>query len=112
MHKKSGHVILITFSLLVAVLVYYLGDVSWPGSGRLPVSFLTGQAYHELALLLLIGPIIYAAIIFRVRGGILVSLLSSLVLIPQALLFSPYPDPFFRLITFENLQRSSCFRQI
>jgi signal transduction histidine kinase len=99
-HKKTLHAILIALSLLVTVLLFYLGDVSWLGSGKLSGGFWSGQAYHELSLLLLIGPVIYASIIFRVRGGIIASLVSSLAILPHAFFFSPYPDPFFRLITF------------
>ncbi len=103
MSRKLGHAVLISSWITIASLLYYLGDLSWLGRGRIEWHFLSGQAYHELCLLLLTGPVIYAASAFRIKGGIVVSLLASAAITPRAFLFSPDPDPFFRLVTFAVL---------
>jgi signal transduction histidine kinase len=103
MFKKLNHAILIIIWITVASLLYYLGDVSWFGRTRIGWHFLSGQAYHEFCLLLLTGPVVYAASVFRIKGGIVVSLLASAAITPYAFLLSPYPDPLFRLIAFTVL---------
>jgi signal transduction histidine kinase len=98
--KNTRHFILILVWLIAAVLLFYVGDVSWLGAGKLTGSFWTGQGYRELSLLLLLGPVVYAAIVFRVRGGLITALVASLAILPYAFYFSPEPDPLFRLIAF------------
>jgi hypothetical protein len=99
-NRKIIHGTLITLSLVAALVLFYLGDISWFGSGKPGGGFFAGQAYHELCLLLMTGPVIYAAIIFRIKGGIIVSLAASLAILPHTINFSPYSDPFYRLVTF------------
>jgi len=100
MCRKEKPLFIIVLLALLAVILYYLGDLSWLGSSRLEGGFFVGQAYHELCLLAFFGPIIWAAFTFRIRGGIIVSLLESLAILPHSFYFSPYPDPLFRLATF------------
>jgi signal transduction histidine kinase len=99
-NREIRHGILITLSLTAAILLFYLGDISWLGSRELDGGFFAGQAYHELCLLLLAGPVIYAAIIFRIKGGIIISLAASAAILPHTFRFSPYSDPLYRLATF------------
>jgi signal transduction histidine kinase len=100
MLTKTKHLGLILTLSTGAVFLFYIGDLDWLGSTHDADSFLAGQGYHELCLLLLIGPIVYAAIVFRIRGGIGISIGASLAILPHAFYFTPYPDPFFRLATF------------
>jgi signal transduction histidine kinase len=95
--KHLGAIVLL---LLTGVLLYYLGDLSWLGGGSLKNGFLAGQAYHEMCLLVITVSVIYATIIFRLGGGIIASLMGSAALVPHALFFSTYQDPFFREATF------------
>jgi signal transduction histidine kinase len=103
MRGKPKHAVLIILWITLTSLIYYLGDVSWLGKTYLTWHFLSGQAYNEFCLLLLTLPVIYAAFIFRIKGGIIASLLASAAITPHAFLFSPNLDPFFRLITFAIL---------
>jgi signal transduction histidine kinase len=95
--KHPGPIVLL---LLTGVLLYYLGDLSWLGGGRLKNGFLAGQAYHEVCLLVITASVIYATVIFRLRGGIIASIVGSAALVPHALFFSTYQDPFFREAAF------------
>ncbi len=100
MPGKVRHLVIIVLWLAAAALLFYANDVSWLGAGRLHGSFWTGQGYRELSLLLLLGPVIYAAVIFRVRGGIITAVVASLAILPYAFVFSSETDPLFRLAAF------------
>jgi signal transduction histidine kinase len=98
--KHLGPIVLL---LLTGVLLYYLGDLSWLGGGRLKNGFLAGQAYHEICLLVITVSVVYATLIFRLRGGITASITGSAALRPHAVFFSTYQDPFFREATFASI---------
>jgi signal transduction histidine kinase len=100
MSKKTLHLALIVLWLAGAALLFYVADVSWLEAGQLHGGFWTGQGHWDLSLVLLLGPVIYAAVIFRVRGGITTALVASLCILPYVFLFSSEPDPLFRLIAF------------
>lgn len=84
----------------MAVFLFYLSHLPWLGSLGLNGDFFASLAYHEICYILFAGPVIYAAVVFRVKGGIMISLIASLAILPDAFLFSPEADPFFRLTTF------------
>jgi signal transduction histidine kinase len=86
--------------VLLVIALYYLGDIEavWPSG--VASGFLQSQAYHELCLLLSAPALIYAAIIFRIKGAVAVTFAISAAIMPHALLFSPYPDPLFRELSF------------
>lgn len=100
MRAKRRDVGVASLLVVVTVLLFYIGDLPWPGSSQLRDGFLFGQAYHELCLLALIGPVVYSSICCRVRGGIAVAIVVSLGILPHTFYFSPYTDPYFRLATF------------
>jgi signal transduction histidine kinase len=100
MRGKGKPLCFIALLSLLAVILYYLGDLSWLGSSQLEGGFFASQAYHELCLLAFIGPVIWAAFTFRIRGGVVVSISESLAILPHSFYFSPYSDPLFRLAAF------------
>jgi signal transduction histidine kinase len=100
MRGKACQIGLICVLAVVALLLLYLGDVTWLGSAHFRDGFLASSAYNELCLLLLLGPVVYAALTLRIKGGVIVVAAESLAMIPHAFNFSPYPDPFFRLAAF------------
>jgi len=55
---------------------------------------------HDLHRLLFFIPVLYTACIFRVRGVIVISLISLLVFLAHALFISSYPEPLIRAIAF------------
>jgi signal transduction histidine kinase len=100
MPARRKHLFAIVITSLLAILLFYLGDLAWLGRGQLQNSFFSRQAYHEICLVVLAGPVIWATFVFRIRGGVIVSVLESLAIVPHAVEFSPYADSFFRLATF------------
>ena len=60
-------------------------------------SFFTGV--HDMNRALFIIPLIYSALVFRVRGIIIISLIFLVAVLPRALFISPYPDPLLRALT-------------
>jgi len=100
MRGKEKPLCLIVLLTLLAVILYYVGDLSWLGSSQLEGGFFGGQAYHELCLVAFFGPVVWAAFAFRIRGGIIISISESLAILPHSFYFSPYPDPLFRLTAF------------
>ncbi len=100
MPKKTLHLVLIVLWLVAAAFLFYVADVSWLGGGQLHGGFWTGQGHWDLSLVLLLGPVIYAAVIFRTRGGLVTAIVASLSIVPYVFLFSSEPDALFRVITF------------
>lgn len=100
MRGRVRHVGLILIETLVVTALYYLGDYPQLGFSGATYDFLNGQIYHELCLLLFVPALIHAAMVFRIRGVIGVSVIFSLAILPHAFLFSPYADPVFREISF------------
>ena len=45
-------------------------------------------------------PIIYAGHTARVKGAIIVTLVSLIIFLPRAFFISPYPDPLLRMVLF------------
>jgi signal transduction histidine kinase len=97
---KAGTIAAIAALAVAALLLLYLGDFPWLGSAYFRSGFLAGQAYNEICLLLLLGPVVYAATVFRIKGGLAAALAESAAVVPHAIYYSPYLDPFFRLGAF------------
>lgn len=55
---------------------------------------------HDLHRGLFFIPIIYASLIFHLRGGLITCSLFLMVMLPRALFFSPYPHPLARALVF------------
>lgn len=86
-------------SLFTIFTVLYYGEqlhlVRW---APLTEGFFT--TVHDLHRALFFIPIIYAAVVFRMRGGLIVSFALLCVMLPRALLFSPYLHPLLRSVVF------------
>jgi len=94
----NPHLWIIASLFTISTVLYYaeqLHLVRWvpPAEG-----FFT--TVHDLHRVLFFIPIIYAAVVFRMRGGLIVSFAFLCVILPRALLFSPYPYPLLRSIIF------------
>ncbi len=85
--------------LLFCAVFYYLGEIvdfaGWT-AGRW--SFL--YTVHDLHRLLFLSPIIYAGYAFKIRGAIIVTAVTFLLVLPRALFISTYPDPIVRVAVF------------
>lgn len=80
-------------------LFYYLGELGdWTEWEALRLKFFYG--IHDIHRLLFLAPIIYAGYYGRVRGAVIITLVSLMIFLPRAFLISPYPDPVLRMILF------------
>lgn len=99
-NRKVGryHIWLLTALLVLLTFIYYLDQTPiveiWPFSS----SIFTGV--HDLQRTLFLVPLLYAAIVFRVRGSLITSFIFLCVVLPRSFLYSPYPDPLIRVIVF------------
>jgi hypothetical protein len=85
--------------LIVCTIFYYFGElVDWAAWDRLRASFFYGV--HDIHRLLFLAPIIYAGYHARIRGAVIITLVSFLIFLPRAFFISPYPDPLLRMILF------------
>jgi len=55
---------------------------------------------HDIHRLLFGIPVLYASLIFKTRGAIIITLISALIFLPYALFISPYPNPVIRPLLF------------
>jgi PAS domain-containing protein len=85
--------------LVVCTLFYYFGElVDWAAWESLRASFF--YSIHDVHRLLFLAPIIYAAYTARVRGAVIVTLVSFVIFLPRAFFISPFPDPLLRMAIF------------
>ena len=85
--------------LAFCTLFYYFGElVDWAAWDLLRWNFF--YSIHDVHRLLFLIPIIYAGYTARVRGAVIVALLTFAIFLPRAFFVSPYPDPFLRMALF------------
>ncbi len=85
--------------LIICTIFYYFGElVDWAAWDALRASFFYGV--HDVHRLLFLAPIVYAGYNARVRGAIIITLVSLIIFLPRAFFISPYPDPMLRMILF------------
>jgi len=95
---RSPHFWIITALIAFGALLYYADQTPLVSIWPFKHSFFT--SVHDLHRTLFFIPIIYAALVFRVRGSLIVSFAFLCVVLPRALLFSSYPDPLVRPLLF------------
>jgi PAS domain-containing protein len=85
--------------LIICTLFYYFGElVEWAAWDVLRREFFYGV--HDIHRLLFLVPIIYGGYTARVKGAIIITLVSLIIFLPRAFFISPYPDPLFRMVLF------------
>jgi signal transduction histidine kinase len=95
---RSPHFWIITVLMALFTFLYYVDRTPLAGTTPFNSTFFSGV--HDLHRTLFVIPIVYAAFIFRLRGSIITSAIFLGVVLPRALMFSPYPDPLLRAILF------------
>lgn len=95
---RSPHFWIIVALLAFCTSIYYVEQT--PLTNVPPFNNALFSTVHDLHRTLFFIPIIYAALVFRVRGSLITSLVFFCVLLPRALLFSPYSDPLLRPLVF------------
>jgi len=85
--------------LLFCTLFYYFGELAnWAAWDALRKEFFYGV--HDIHRLLFLAPIIYAGYYGRVKGAVIVTLVSFVIFLPRAFFISPFPDPLLRMVLF------------
>jgi two-component system NtrC family sensor kinase len=95
---RSPHFWIITALIALLTFVYYVAQTPLVSIPPFNSNFFT--TVHDLHRTLFLIPIIYAAWVFRVRGSLITSLIFLGVVLPRALLFSPYPEAIVRSLLF------------
>lgn len=98
---SKGNLRLFIFPLLLVFCTsfYYFGElVDWAVWEALRRDFFYG--IHDIHRLLFLAPIIYAGYTGRIKGAVIVTLLSFAIFLPRAFFISPFPDPLLRTVLF------------
>jgi hypothetical protein len=99
MKKTKLRMFILPVLFLLCTVFYYFGElIDWAAWDVLRTNFF--YSVHDIHRLLFLIPIIYAGYYIRVRGAIIITLISLAVFLPRAFFISPYPDPFLRMIIF------------
>jgi len=84
--------------MIFGAFIYYVDQTPLVSVPPFNHSFFTST--HDALRIFFSIPIIYSAFVFRARGSLIISFLSFCIILPRALLFSPYPDPLLRPLIF------------
>ena len=85
--------------MLFCTAFYYFGElVDWATWNALRQDFFYG--IHDIHRVLFLVPIIYAAHTARVKGALIITLVSFIIFMPRAFFISPFPDPLLRMVLF------------
>lgn len=99
MVKTFCRIFVLPALFLFCTVFYYFGElIDWAAWDVLRSNFFYGV--HDIHRLLFLAPIIYASYYSRVRGAIIMTLVSLVVFLPRAFFISPYPDPLLRMLIF------------
>jgi PAS domain-containing protein len=99
MNKVTFRPFVLPLLLALCTLFYYFGElVDWAAWDVLRNNFFYGV--HDIHRLLFLVPIIYAGYTARVRGAVIITLISFIIFLPRAFFISPYPDPLLRMVLF------------
>jgi len=97
--RDYGRVLILPMLLLFCTLFYYFGElVDWASWDALRHDFFYG--IHDIHRLLFLAPIIYAGYVARVKGAVIITLVSFMIFLPRAFVISPFPDPLLRMALF------------
>ena len=95
---RSSHFWVIAAIILLETFIYYVDQSPWTTLPPFDNPFF--YSIHDLHRLLFLIPIVYAALVFRVRGSAISSFILLCVVLPRGILYSPYPDPLLRAVIF------------
>lgn len=97
--RDSGRLFILPVLLLLCTLFYYFGElIDWAAWDALRRDFFYG--IHDIHRLLFLAPIIYAGYVARVKGAVIITLVSLMIFLPRAIFISPFPDPLLRMVFF------------
>jgi len=98
-NKATFRLFILPLLLVFCTLFYYFGElVDWAAWEALRREFFYG--IHDVHRLLFLAPIIYAGYTARVKGAVIITLVSFSIFLPRAFFISPFPDPLLRMVLF------------
>ena len=95
---RSPHFWIITALVAGEILIYYADQT--PLTGMFPFNYDLFTGVYDLHRTFFLIPVVYAALKFRVRGSLITSFVFLCVILPRAVLLSPYPNPLVRPVLF------------
>jgi PAS domain-containing protein len=99
MNKVTFRSFIMPLLLVFCALFYYFGElVDWAAWDTLRANFFYGV--HDIHRLLFLAPIIYAGYTAKVKGAVIITLVSFAIFLPRAFFISPFPDPLLRMVIF------------
>ena len=99
MNSTAYRYCILPILIALCTLFYYFGElIDWAAWDALRANFFYG--IHDVHRLLFLAPIIYAGYIARIKGAIIITLVSFIIFLPRAFFISPYPDPLLRMVIF------------
>jgi signal transduction histidine kinase len=93
---RSPHPWIIVSCFIVLTFLYYVDQTSLVDREYFDSSLLTGV--HDLHRTLFLIPIIYAGLIYGIKGSLITSLSFLCVVLPRAASLSPFPNPLSRAL--------------
>jgi signal transduction histidine kinase len=90
------HFLILAILLALCIFQYYIDQTSLVNIPFFNSSFFVGV--HDMNRALFLIPIIYSALVYRVRGVVITSIIFLVTVLPRALLISTYPDPLLRAL--------------
>ncbi|MFC1846242.1 hypothetical protein ACFLYM_02365 [Chloroflexota bacterium] len=97
--RYSHRLFILPLLLTLCTLFYYFGElIDWAAWNALRNTFFYG--IHDIHRLLFLVPIIYAGYVGKVKGAIIVTLVTFVIFLPRAFFISPFPDPLLRMMIF------------
>jgi signal transduction histidine kinase len=94
----NRHSLILAGLLALCILQYYVDRTPLIKTDFFNQSFFTG--IHDLNRIMFFIPVIYASLVFRVRGSLITSLIFLIAILPRALFYSTFPNPLARALTF------------
>ena len=99
MNRVNFRLFILPLFLIFCTLFYYFGElVDWAAWEALRKEFFYG--IHDIHRLLFLAPVIYAGYVARVKGAVIVTLVTFIIFLPRAFFVSPFPDPLLRMVLF------------
>ena len=96
---SSFRIFILPLLLIFCTLFYYFGElVDWAAWDALRLEFFYG--IHDIHRLLFLVPIIYAGHTGRVKGAVIVTVVTLMIFLPRSFFVSPFPDPLLRMVFF------------
>jgi signal transduction histidine kinase len=93
---RNLHLVIIVLLFVVLAFFYYIEKTALIAYPLFSDSLFTGV--HDLHRILFLVPIVYASLVFRVKGSLIASFVFLCVVLPRAFYLSPFPHAIARAL--------------